>query len=334
MDRKLVIVLFETILLVECLYIKIQALIGRMSKWGFRILTPIIGVLKPPSVIKCETQTHVDAEVRSNNFGMWSSWSRQWNKDWDHRHPRSHDVVFPKGKTIHLIMIRHGQYDLKDKERKGLTELGKAQAELTGQRLADLSRGTISDFYGKRRIKISHVYHSNLPRAAETAAIIAKHLDSSVNVTEDGMLAEGWPCIPEPYKDASSIRPAKLYEESARVEAVFRKYCHRSTDFKKEKKQTDSTEREAPPMGLADGGGKSEDTEVSEIEEEYIVFICHQNIIRYFVCRALQLPPEAWLRFRGSNCGITEIIISDDGRVSLEKFADVGHLPVTHHTFH
>jgi hypothetical protein len=119
------------------------------------------------------------------------------------------------------------------------------------------------------------------------------------------------------------------------VEAVFRKYCHRNTDYKKEeKKSSESSEKEAPPVGLADPGSKPETKDEVETEEEYIIFICHQNIIRYFVCRALQLPPEAWLRFRGSNCGITEIIISDDGRVSLEKFADVGHLPVTHHTFH
>ena len=148
------------------------------------------------------------------------------------------------------------------------------------------------------------------------------------------MLAEGWPCIPDPYRDPNSIRPGKLFEESARVEAVFRKYCHRHTDFKKDDhidKKSPEIGNEAPALGMADG---PENDDIAETEEEYIVFICHQNIIRYFVCRALQLPPEAWLRFRGSNCGITEIIISDDGRVSLEKFADVGHLPVTHHTFH
>jgi serine/threonine-protein phosphatase PGAM5 len=149
------------------------------------------------------------------------------------------------------------------------------------------------------------------------------------------MLAEGWPCLPEPYKDSSSVRPSKLFTESARVEAVFRKYCHRDTDGKKKDKAecdiavAESKEAEAPGVASC-----AADTAPQTNEEEYIVLICHQHIIRYFVCRALQLHPEAWLRFRGSNCGITEIIISDDGRVSLEKFADVGHLPVNHHTFH
>lgn len=46
-----------------------------------------------------------------------------------------------------------------------------------------------------------------------------------------------------------------------------------------------------------------------EVEHQYELVVCHMNVIRYFVCRALQLPPEAWLRFRGDNCGLTEIIV-------------------------
>ena len=305
------------------------------SNWGLRFAVPLLGFVRSkPAIISCDSPAPSDNELKQQNFGMWPEWSRRWNNDWDHRHPRETSPTKPKGKTIHLIMIRHGQYELQNSETKGLTDLGRAQAELTGQRLADLSKGTISDFYGKRKVRISHVFHSNLSRASETASIIRKHLDSDIQIVEDPMLAEGWPCLPDPYKDPSSVRPAKLFEESARVEAVFRKYCHRHTDFKKERKEPMTEgEKEAPAVGLADANQK-EDPDVLDTEEEYIVFVCHQNIIRYFVCRALQLPPEAWLRFRGSNCGITEIIISDDGRVSLEKFADVGHLPVTHHTFH
>lgn len=40
---------------------------------------------------------------------------------------------------------------------------------------------------------------------------------------------------------------------------------------------------------------------------------CQQIVNRYFACRALQLPPEAWLRFWGNSCGVMEIIVSDDG---------------------
>jgi hypothetical protein len=99
--------------------------------------------------------------------------------------------------------------------------------------------------------------------------------------------------------------------------------CHRATDHKSASK-SEGSQGDLPAAALA----------CDNASEEYIVLVCHQNVIRYFACRALQLPPEAWLRFRGNNCGVTEIIVTDDGRVSLDKFADVGHLPLGMHTFH
>ena len=273
----------------------------------------------------------LDSDIRSNRFGQWPAWSRKWVNDWDHRHPAENSETSisknSQKKTLHLIMIRHGQYDMKGD--KGLTSLGREQADLTGKRIEDLGKSAIDDFYGKRKIRISRLYHSDVKRAQETAAIIASHLDPNVAIVEDPMLAEGWPCVPDPYKNVSEIRPSSVFAESARIEAAFRKYCHRVTDFKQDgTSETDKREQ------TKSGPKESNDTTEDETEEEYVIIVCHQNVIRYFVCRALQLPPEAWLRFRGSNCGITEIIISDDGKVSLEKFADVGHLPVNNHTFH
>ena len=66
----------------------------------------------------------------------------------------------------------------------------------------------------------------------------------------------------------------------------------------------------------------------------YEVVVCHMNVIRYFVLRALQLPPEAWLRLRGDNGGITELIFYPEGKVSLSRFADTGHLGIEQTTFH
>jgi serine/threonine-protein phosphatase PGAM5 len=50
-------------------------------------------------------------------------------------------------------------------------------------------------------------------------------------------------------------------------------------------------------------------------------------VIRYFVMRALQLPPEAWLRLAVSNASVTVLNIYPSGRVSLYSLGDVGHLP-------
>ena len=40
---------------------------------------------------------------------------------------------------------------------------------------------------------------------------------------------------------------------------------------------------------------------------EFEIIVYHTNVIRYFVCRALQLPPEAWLRLCTFNCSLTYI---------------------------
>jgi len=269
-----------------------------------------------PVTIACELS---DTDIRKKNFGQWfPDYSREWNNDWDFRHPKPEaDIRIPTKpmKTLHLILVRHGQYDLKEKH---LTPLGCKQAVLTGNRIREMTEpnAAIEDHYGRRKINLVKIVHSDVKRAVETANIVTKQLDlasTSIPIEVDPILAEGWPCLPNPIRDPDSVSQSVLYEESARLEAAFCKYCHRITDYK--------TEAPATPAP-------------SEVKEDYMVLICHQNVIRYFVCRALQLPPEAWLRFRGSNCGITEIIITDDGRVSLEKFADVGHLPINHHTFH
>lgn len=352
-----------------------------------RSITPLINTRT-----RCET----DSDIRTKSFGQWAPFSRTWDSDWDGRHPTT---PFPSSKrrpgvTKHIILIRHGQYDF---ETKQLTSLGRRQAEITAHRLHHMLTTPIHDFYGKVEVKFSFVAHSDVPRAKETARIIKAALTERLQADEgflpafieDPVLAEGWPCIPEGYK--GEIRPSKVLTESIRIEAGFRKYVHRHTDWKKKQRSSEELEKvrtvtdassrtrdqlhmgkEAEVSAAAGTGepvsGKSVEMEAAiapatqpdkmlgtglkkaatsavtdgpaassaELEgrHEYIVLICHQNVIRYFVARALQLPPEFWLRMKGDNCGITEILVYDDGKVSLSKFADVGHLPNDLHTFH
>lgn len=138
-----------------------------------------------------------------------SNWtpSVEWDSNWDHRENTS--IVrpvapnSPKEKvdeynkkleqnrskaTRHLILIRHGQYNLDgatDLERK-LTELGRAQAKLTGERLRDL------------KIPIDDVVVSTMTRAQETAQLVLEQLPlkESIKVTNDGLIAEGAPIEP------------------------------------------------------------------------------------------------------------------------------------------
>lgn len=183
----------------------------------------------------------------------------------------------------HLVFIRHGQYyeDAKNSEDKRLTELGRQQAETTGQRLKNLNW------------KYTKLVCSTLIRAVETADIIAKHLPEVPRESCD-FLQEGAPAPPDP--PSRHWRPDKtFFQDGPRIEAAFRKHIHRA--------------------------------DADQVGDSVEIYVCHGNVIRYFVCRVLQFPPEGWLRMSIGHCGITWVTIRPNGRVSVKSMGDTGHLP-------
>lgn len=52
------------------------------------------------------------------------------------------------------------------------------------------------------------------------------------------------------------------------------------------------------------------------------VIVCHGNVIRYFLTRALQLPPGGWLRFSLMNGSVTRLSVRGDGSVSVRNVGD------------
>ncbi len=114
----------------------------------------------------------------------------------------------------------HGQYDLKSTAH-GLTDLGREQAAITAQRVAALAAdgAAIDDHYGRRPVRLVRLVHSGVARAAETAAIIAKALPPHVALEVDTLLAEGYPCIPEPCRVqvTTSSSPPPLLLSHARL---------------------------------------------------------------------------------------------------------------------
>jgi serine/threonine-protein phosphatase PGAM5 len=100
----------------------------------------------------------------------------------------------------------------------------------------------------------------------------------------------------------------------ARIEAAYQKYFYRA----------DSPPILTPEQLQVLGAGE---------RHEYEIIVCHANVIRYFVCRALQIPPEAWLRMCPFNCSLTYLTIRPTGSVSLRMLGDIGHLPQNTITF-
>ncbi|PAA76320.1 hypothetical protein BOX15_Mlig005584g1, partial [Macrostomum lignano] len=170
-----------------------------------------------------------------------------------------------------------------------LDDLGRRQAEQLGNRLAQLHR----------RYGISRIISSSAPRAVQTAELAMRYLPNNLKRQECHLLTEvGWPCPPEP-PGAHFVPEFYYHDRAARAEAAFRRHIHRADD------------------------------DAGESTNELEVFVCHRNIIRYMVCRALQLPPEAWLRFSVDHCSITWLDLYPDGRVCLRCFGDSGHVPVS-----
>ncbi|TRY55631.1 hypothetical protein DNTS_008833 [Danionella cerebrum] len=109
------------------------------------------------------------------------------------------------------------------------------------------------------------------------------------------LLREGAPIEPVPPISHWKPEAVQYHEDGARIEAAFRRYIHRA--------------------------------DAKQKEDSYEIIVCHANVIRYFVCRALQFPAEGWLRMGLDNGSITWLTVRPSGRVSLRALGDSGFMP-------
>ena len=242
-----------------------------------------------------------------------------WDANWDGRMAKTtgdedRDRLLKRqlrkeGVTRHIILVRHGQYtenEILDKKKK-LTLLGRQQADLTGKRLKEIIEGVEGTDFDGCNIKILRV--SDLERAKETSAIIANHLNGVERAIPDPELNEGRPShnLPAGNRYVSKSTIEKTDEQHSRIEKAYRKYFYRAEE----------TNIKIPNKSEHDGTG-DEDSKSTENQSkhEFEIIVCHANVIRYFVCRALQIPPEAWLRLCTFNCSLTYLTIRPTGTVS------------------
>jgi serine/threonine-protein phosphatase PGAM5 len=220
-----------------------------------------------------------------------------------------------KGTTRHIILVRHGQYDetSQDDKLRILTDLGRRQAEQTGRRLAQIAKGSQQfkddKFNGPCSIKSIRV--SDMTRAKETAELIAEQLQLLPGVLQapDASLNEALPSPMIPVRPDIPGATEEIDKHHDRIEQAFQKYFYRSA-------------------AVGD-----DDADMDIAADEFEVIVCHGNVIRYFFCRALQLPPEAWLRSSIFNCSLTYLVIRPNGTVSARMLGDIGHLDYDDCTF-
>ena len=93
------------------------------------------------------------------------------------------------------------------------------------------------------------------------------------------------------------------------------------------------------PAGVLDGGRRQAETAFRRYfrrahnEDRHELIVCHGNIIRYLVCRAIDAPTEHWTSLDVRNTGLCEISIESNWRTTLLAFNDTGHLPASLLTF-
>ncbi|KPA81443.1 putative phosphoglycerate mutase family member 5 [Leptomonas pyrrhocoris] len=265
------------------------------------------------------------------------TWGIPWVDEWDRPGARG---IRSDRSTAHLrqiIMIRHGQYEneaTEDDSIRRLTPLGEKQARATGvylrklfeesekkkqllavytaaraayqkvkkeddapekesaalQRMmqADLAVRGAGGIFVDGAPRFVHV--SNMVRARQTADLILEAFPAEVQraLDVDPQLQERFPCDVEPKREFHAT-----VEDMKAAEEVFERYFHRPT------------------------------SDESSVE----IIVGHGNVIRYLTMRALQLPPEAWLRTSLPHCSVTTITIRGTGHVSLVGMGSYGHLP-------
>jgi len=61
--------------------------------------------------------------------------------------------------------------------------------------------------------------------------------------------------------------------------------------------------------------------------DEHDIVVCHGNVIRWFVTRALGVDQTAWLGMSVANCSVTTIQVRADGSFKVLAVGDSGHIP-------
>jgi probable phosphoglycerate mutase len=189
--------------------------------------------------------------------------------------------------TRYLYLARHGEA-LPDES--GLTEKGRRQAELLGQRLRD--------------VPFAAFHHSPLPRAVQTAQLIGEQLTSDVALEVSEVAGDYLPHAPE-----RDELPADSADFLLQFVAQF---------TPEELEQGPVLAAQALDLftGPVDGA-----------EDRHELIVTHNFLIGWLVLNAMDAPPWRWLTLNHCNAALT-VLRYEPGRPSTILFYnDMRHLP-------
>lgn len=152
-----------------------------------------------------------------------------------------------------------------------------------------------------RDYPIEKITSSTSLRAKETADIVCENLDYSKNIKRSRLLLEGVPCFNAKLKRKHSEYSIEYYQkEKARMDKAFESFF---IPLKKAK------------------------------SDRHELLVCHGNIIRYLVTKALKVRSLAWCDMDILQCSLTTIEVKQNGDCRLLSFNETGHIPIKSRTF-
>jgi len=184
--------------------------------------------------------------------------------------------------TRFLYLVRHGRADPHDGP---LSHAGQEQARLTGRRLKD--------------VPFSGICHGPLPRAAQTASLIAASLPG-VPVSVSDLAGDYLPSAPDP----AGLPPA---------------YASFVAGFSAAERSEGPERAEAALERFARPGDGPEDS--------YELLVTHNFLIGWLVSQAMAAPSWRWLGLNQMNCAVTVLAYQPGLPAGLIIFNDASHLP-------
>ncbi|NUS12823.1 MAG: histidine phosphatase family protein [Streptomyces sp.] len=186
----------------------------------------------------------------------------------------------------YLYLVRHGEASA---DESGLSAAGRRQAVLTGRRL--------------RSRPISAVHHGPLPRAAQTARLIAEHLDGA-SVTAAECAGDFVPYVPERRE-----LPAGCADFLLRFLSV-----------------ATPEDRERGPA-LARQAVERFTGPVPDDRERHELVVTHNFLIGWLVRHAMDAPEWRWLGLNHGNASLTVIRYAPGRPAAVLVGNDMRHLP-------
>ncbi|XP_019879407.1 serine/threonine-protein phosphatase Pgam5, mitochondrial-like isoform X2 [Aethina tumida] len=271
---------------------------GKKLLWGLGAISGAAGLYfinAPEKIVHNSWTTNYEPNLNA-----------KWDDNWDHREPQN----------LVKLSHRHKVSEIGDNNNNELLEkvtpkayrhiilIRHGQYNLDGRTDEDrvlTKLGRLQAEYTGKRLKelgipYTDMVKSTMSRAQETGSIISEIInqDNKLPISHCDLIREGAPIPPEP--PIGRWKPeVHFYQDGSRIEAGFRKYFHRASP--------------------------------SQEKDSFTLLVCHANVIRYFVCRALQFPAEGWLRISLNHASLTWITITPSGRCILKFLGDTGHMP-------